>query len=237
MLRCPALVASLALAVAAPALAGEPALVLPGEYPAGTSGAHAGEDWLALVVDEEHSALVSTPVSVDAVADPVFGDAPGERVAAPALGGEPLALLRDLPLLRAGDVVTVLAEPKDLARDLPLMMFLNSAEAYRLTLDCGPMPADHARERCTLGFARGGQRQALARFEGSRVASGQRALGVDAAPALLWAGDIDRDGRLDLLLDLSDRYDLGATSLFLSTAAGPGQLVGRSVTLAKRPGT
>jgi hypothetical protein len=139
-------------------------------------------------------------------------------------------------LLRAGDVVTVLAEPKDLARDLPLMMFLNSAEAYRLTLDCGPMPGDRTRERCTLGFARGGQRQALARFEGSRAEGGGRVLGIDAAPALLWAGDVDRDGRLDLLLDLSDHFELGATSLLLSTAAGPGELVGRAATLSRRPG-
>jgi len=224
------------LAHAATAAAVEsPALLLPGEYPAGETGAKAGDTWLALVVDEERSALVATPVAVDAVADPVFGDAPADRVAAPALGGQPLALLRGLPL-RAGDVVTVLAEPKDLARDLPLMMFLNSAEAYRLTLDCGPLKGDRTRERCALAFARGGQRQVLAQFEGTRVASGQRALGVDAAPALLWAGDVDRDGRLDLLLDLSDRYDLGATSLFLSTAAGAGELAGRAVTLTKRPG-
>lgn len=213
------------------------ALLLPGAYRAGESGATPGQHWFALVVDEERSALVDTLVTVESAADPVFGDAPGERVAVPALATEPLALLRGLPLLRTGDVVTVLAEPKDLARDLPLMMFLNSAEAYRLTLDCGPLKGDRARERCTLGFARGGQRQALARFEGSRGEAGQRVLGTDAAPALLWAGDVDRDGRLDLLLDLSDHYDLGATSLLLSTAAGPGEIVGRAVTLARRPGS
>lgn len=231
-------IAALVFAVVAPvALAAPvPALLLAGDYPAGGSGAKAGESWLALVVDDERSALVATSVSVEPVADPVFGDVPGERVAAPGLPGEPLVLLRDLPLLRAGDVVTVLAEPKDLARDLPLVMFLNSAEAYKLALDCGPLKGDRTRESCALVFARGGRQQVLGQFESTRVASGQRALGVDAAPALLWTGDVDRDGRLDLLLDLSDRYDLGATSLFLSTAAGQGELVGRAVTLARRPG-
>jgi len=33
-----------------------------------------------------------------------------------------------------------------------------------------------------------------------------------------------------------DFGDVGATSLMLSTAAGPGELVGRAVTLARRPG-
>jgi hypothetical protein len=230
--------ALVALLFASSVSAADPAaLLLPGEYRAGESGAKAGQHWFALVVDEEHSALVDTPVAVEPAADPVFGDQPGERVAAPALASAPLVLLRNLPLLRAGDVVTVLAEPKDLARDLPLMMFLNSAEAYRLTLDCGPMKGDRTRERCTLAFARGGRQQVLARFEGSRGESGQRVLGTDAAPALLWAGDVDRDGRLDLLLDLSDHFDVGATSLLLSTAAGPGELVGRAVTLSRRPGT
>jgi hypothetical protein len=234
MPRLPALL--LALLAPAAMAAPPPALLLPGDYPAGGSGTRSGESWLALVVDEDHSALIASAVSVEAVADPVFGDAPGERVAAPGLPAEPLALLRELPLLRAGDVVTVLAEPKDLARDLPLVMFLNSAEAYKLALDCGPLKGDRTRERCGLVFSRGGQQQVLGQFEGTRVASGQRALGIDAAPALLWTGDIDRDGRLDLLLDLSDRYDLGATSLFLSTAAGAGELVGRAVTQARRPG-
>lgn len=226
-----------AILLASSAAAADPAaLLLPGEYRAGESGAQSGQRWLALFVDEEHSALVDTTVAVEPAADPVFGDQPGERVAAPALASAPLVLLRNLPLLRAGDVVTVLAEPKDLARDLPLVMFLNSAEAYRLTIDCGAMKDDRTRERCSLGFARGGRQQVLARFEGSRGETGVRVLGTDAAPALLWAGDADRDGRLDLLLDLSDHFDVGTTSLLLSTAAGPGELVGRAVTQARRPG-
>ncbi|WP_412067312.1 FG-GAP repeat domain-containing protein [Rubrivirga sp. IMCC43871] len=51
--------------------------------------------------------------------------------------------------------------------------------------------------------------------------------GDDGHPALLWAGDLDGDGRLDLLVDESNHYNLGAPALFLSSAAGPGQLVRR----------
>ena len=41
----------------------------------------------------------------------------------------------------------------------------------------------------------------------------------------LWAGDIDGDGKLDLLLDLSYKYSFGLFSLFLSSRAEHGQLV------------
>ncbi len=46
-------------------------------------------------------------------------------------------------------------------------------------------------------------------------------------PAVLWAGDLDGDGRLDLVLDESDHYNVTVTALFLSSEAAPGALVRR----------
>jgi hypothetical protein len=43
---------------------------------------------------------------------------------------------------------------------------------------------------------------------------------------LLWAGDLDRDGKLDLLVTVSDHYNVAEQVLFLSSAAGAGGLVG-----------
>jgi len=45
------------------------------------------------------------------------------------------------------------------------------------------------------------------------------------APTLLWVGDIDQDGNPDLLINLTTRYDQQAPTLFLSSEAGPGELV------------
>ena len=50
----------------------------------------------------------------------------------------------------------------------------------------------------------------------------------DGHPALLWAGDLDGDGRLDLVLDESDHYNVTETTLYLSSTAAPGALVGRA---------
>lgn len=45
-------------------------------------------------------------------------------------------------------------------------------------------------------------------------------------PELLWAGDLDRDGKLDLLYDLRSFYMYNELALFLSSAAKEGELVG-----------
>ena len=44
----------------------------------------------------------------------------------------------------------------------------------------------------------------------------------------MWAGDLDGDGKLDLLLNLSTHYNLDSHRLFLSSMAKKGQLVGEA---------
>jgi hypothetical protein len=50
---------------------------------------------------------------------------------------------------------------------------------------------------------------------------------LEGSPALLWAGDLDRDGKLDLLMDLTDHYNASEPTLFLSSRAAPNELVKR----------
>ena len=47
----------------------------------------------------------------------------------------------------------------------------------------------------------------------------------EAQWVLLWAGDLDGDGRLDLYMNLSTHYNVSARRLFLSSAAASGALV------------
>jgi len=48
---------------------------------------------------------------------------------------------------------------------------------------------------------------------------------------ILWAGDLDGDGKLDLLLnDVASSYDRFSWDLYLSTEASPDQLVGKVAT-------
>ena len=44
-------------------------------------------------------------------------------------------------------------------------------------------------------------------------------LGHDGRPQIIWAGDLDRDGKLDLLLNLTTHYNTTRLVLFLSSQA------------------
>lgn len=50
-------------------------------------------------------------------------------------------------------------------------------------------------------------------------------MSLDGSPTLLWAGDLDRDGKLDLLMDLTNHYNAREPTLFLSSRAAPNELV------------
>jgi len=52
----------------------------------------------------------------------------------------------------------------------------------------------------------------------------------DGPPLLLWAGDLDKDGKLDLLMDITNHYNISETALFLSSLARSGELVGKAGT-------
>ena len=46
-----------------------------------------------------------------------------------------------------------------------------------------------------------------------------------AIPTLLWVGDLDRDGKPDLLIDLHRHYNVFLPTLFLSSEAGQGGIL------------
>jgi hypothetical protein len=48
----------------------------------------------------------------------------------------------------------------------------------------------------------------------------------DERASLRWAGDLDRDGKLDLIYNLGGHYTKTRLALYLSSAAKPGELVG-----------
>lgn len=189
-------------------------LLVPGEYHGDEAPEAPGKDWLALAVVDGVWRLVPTGVTAERVHDPVL-DAQetaktGIRIASDR--ADALVLLR-VPSVRPGKVDTpdmrFRGHPRTLLAGRPISISLGAAP-YQLEVDG------------TGVFLR--KADARTRLEGIVVAA--TADDEDAAE-LVWAGDLDRDGAVDVLV----RYrgaNWEGMCLFLSGGAAPGTLVRRA---------
>lgn len=77
------------------------------------------------------------------------------------------------------------------------------------------------------GFDETAKQQRVILSDGERNQVLFDSLGVDEPQiSVFWAGDLDRDGKLDLVMNLSPKYSAWHVKLWLSTKAGKGELVG-----------
>lgn len=212
----------LLIGAAANAVPSPPQLMLAGETFHGDEvPGRDGETWLALVVDGGKATLQSTTLKIEAVNDPVSDgpdDKTGRSVAAPGI--EPRALLRGIASLRTGEVAVAMADMQPLSAATPLPIALGG-KTLSLAVRCSGTDEALA---CNVVLGDGATEQVLFETYAARGESGAIELG-DAIPSVLFAGDLDRDGRVDLLIDTTDHYNLSRPTLFLSGAAKKGQHV------------
>lgn len=214
--------------VASDAFAGEPRLLRPGQYHGKEVTAVSGERWLALMRGTAgRDRLASVTLRVDTVRDELLdadGPSTGKQVSA-APGDEIVVLLAGIPGLRPGPVTT-LATDMDITPTEPAQLALRDA-AYEVTLECTRPARGVGGETvaCSLVARRGHQAQVLKSYEAQFEDGVFLAVGDDVRPKLLWAGDLDADGALDLLLDLTDHYNVSRPTLFLSRGRRAGTLL------------
>jgi hypothetical protein len=207
------------LAASAPVVLGEHGVLMPGEYPTAQVATLPASGWHALVATDAGDRVLAVGLVQDALAD----DPAWVRVGIGDATADVRFLVRDTRVA-AGPVVTVVDAPRQVPQDLPLLMFLGSALPHRIDFDCTDGADDRA--DCTLVYAHDGRRQALARYAARRDIDGTIELADNAAPAVLWTGDLDRDGALDLLLDLGAGYSESKPTLLLSSARQGDELAG-----------
>jgi len=205
---------------AGPVAAGEPQLVRPGTYHGDELAAVSGESWLALRhVPDGRDRLEAVTVRVDTVRDEILdeADAPatGRMLSAP--GDSAIAFLfRGVPGLREGPVNTVTADEM-VALGEPVRLAL-AGDTLDVVLACGPRQVTGQLETaaCSLFVRRVHATQTLRSYQGYYQDGEFGGIGNDAIPIVLWAGDLDGDGALDLVVELTDHYNVSRPTLFMS---------------------
>lgn len=212
--------AAVLLVLSTAALA-DPQLSLPG---AGLDASEVhfrdGQSVLALVVGGGRARLQRVRVKIDVV-EAAIGDDPdgdlGRNVS--AQGIEPLVFLDGIKGLRPGPVAVAVSGTENLSVQKDLGFALGDTD-YRLETRCS---AQDSYIRCEISLASSGGTQFLFDAPGGTQLNGVVEF-AGAQPALLFAGDLDGDGRVDLLMDATNSYNSRPT-LYLSGAAKKGEQV------------
>jgi len=169
-----------------------------------------GRSWLGLQVLEDGSRLEH--VEVHWIGSVEFEDSVFTLSVEPR---SPAFIVADVPQLSAGPAITVSRFEQGLTAGAPLNFVLGT-RAYSVELShTTPMMCDAA-----VNLSDGTVSQDLYFPDEALVSCDEPHFSVQ------WTGDLDGDGKLDLLATFSPKYSYYPRRLFLSTAAQDGDLVG-----------
>jgi len=193
-------------------------LIETGEFHGEEISAKSRERWLGLFPTAGGYALLPTTLKVEAVHDPVSDEnsriKTGKKVSVNR-ATKPVFLLKGANMLKRGAVTAVSSDDKNLGNGETINLKLGDNHYQLKVVSNDPTPASHLMPNSKLLLTVGEVSQLL-----FSVAEHD-----DAGWALLWAGDLDGDGKLDLYMDLNTHYNTSQRRLFLSTQATSGKLV------------
>ena len=183
--------------------------------------AESGEVWLGLYSMPDGYALIPSRITVETVYDP-FVDNAGEktgRAVSVEVQTHPLFLIKGLDTPEADSIKTLSAEGAILSPGKSLNLRLEGKSQSHLTAygegDVGPNGFTSL-ENYSLELSKGQVSQELLAYSSTK----------GATPTLLWAGDLDGDNQLDLVINATPHYTVSsAPMLFLSSMAKDGNLV------------
>ncbi len=210
-------------------------LLLPGQYHGNSVSAVSGEQWWAVLQTGAGQVLRPVTIDVAAIHDDMMNDKEGEKTGKVVSTreeqeGKCLFMVKGLKNPKPGPIeaffvgqIPLWPQPEphneyparciniELGKETALEIVATGSmkdlgSDYAIDIDMGP---DHA-HRLGSGIQRVFQCQHTFDY---------------AIPTLLWVGDVDRDGKPDLLLDLATKYVLSLPTLYLSSERQPGEHV------------
>ncbi|MDM7921673.1 MAG: VCBS repeat-containing protein [Pyrinomonadaceae bacterium] len=179
--------------------------------------ARTGETWFGLFGNEHGSEVRRTKVIVKPAEDPVV-DSPGEMTGKSVRvrgKDQPVFLFRNADFIKEGRVLTLSARSDRYDHNETFYLSNGFERTYRLGENEYRLWVTGGANSLRLNLSTGDTQQLV--FSVAAIG--------DATWDLIWVGDIDGDGKLDLLANLPTFYNFGQTRLFVSSKADPGKLV------------
>lgn len=199
----------------------EATLLEVGEFHGEEVSAETGEQWLGLHVSEKGSLLINHTITVENVHDPILdeGDQKTGKKVSIDLPIDPIFLVNSDWVLQSGPVKTVFdGDGEPLQSITPRKLKVDGTD-YEINIigDKGEKCwKDGLPKNAQLVLTSGNSTQVLYTLEGC---------GNDPGWSLIWAGDLDKDGKLDLYVTVNQHYNIVERRLFMSSQADEGQLV------------
>ncbi|MBX9569030.1 MAG: hypothetical protein K2X77_09050 [Candidatus Obscuribacterales bacterium] len=211
-------VISVAILAVSPCFAAQQLLV-PRTFHAEEVTAKSGESWIAVTADSKKRIALKINTVKDAVADE-GNKKTGKQVVTPGI--KSIFIVKNVPNVGVGKCTTVLNKETELWKK-PAVNLVLGKKSYKIELK---LKVGKAKEgdtytpaHCALTVSDGTRTDTI--LDTDCVAELQ---GLEA-PRILWAGDIDMDGKLDLLIDGSTESNMSKLMLFTSSPAKPGKIL------------
>jgi hypothetical protein len=194
----------------------KPTLLLPGQYHGDEVSAKSGEIFLILDHEEGKCRLRKTRLVVKKVRDQILDEGnkrTGKSVSTPT--GNPVFMIRGIPAIKAGPAITavVYSRPQIVPTTVPLTVTLKNTTWTVQALPTGPKKGPDLTEPVRL-FVKSNsiQRELINLPQG---------MDPDHAKGIRWIGDVDGDGQPDVLMDISNHYNISEMVLLLSSEGSP----------------
>jgi hypothetical protein len=195
------------------------------------------DKWLGLYVTEGSSSLIESKVTVKPLLDTEFKDRALGKIIGVDNPAKPVFLVKGAAMLKPGAAATIyqggeakeheLVNTDDLASRKPKQLKLGDQEYQLKVLERKVGPRKPLCDGCVtldLALVYGEQTQILTNGGGVMPPT------LTFIWTLLWAGDVDGDGKLDLYVRFGMKGLSANRELFLSSQAKPGKLVKSVVT-------